>query len=169
MSNTPLNDALKRKDQLTMARIESRVERLPEAGCWIWMGATTNAGYGKISVSGKLQLTHRAAYLAASGVIDDSLMVCHVCDVRSCVNPNHLYQGTQRQNVADAINRMKFAFGGKNGQSKLTEENVLEIRKMLANGGKIFEIAEHFKVGRHCIMDVKTSKRWSWLKQAGVI
>lgn len=164
--NTPLNDALKPCDQLTMARIESRVERLPEAGCWIWMGATTNAGYGKISVLGKLQLAHRASYLASSGGIDDSLMVCHVCDVRSCVNPNHLYQGTQLQNVADAINRMKFAFGGKNGWSKLTEENVLEIRKMISNGIKMLDIAEHFKVSRHCIKDIKSSKRWSWLKKS---
>lgn len=156
-------------DQLTMARIESRVERLPEVGCWIWMGATTNAGYGKISVLGKLQLAHRAAYLAASGEIDDSLMVCHVCDVRSCVNPNHLYQGTQLQNVADSINRMKFAFGSKNGQSKLTEENVIEIREMLANGGNILEIAERYKVGHHCIREIKSSKRWSWLKNKGVI
>jgi hypothetical protein len=77
-----------------------RVDRSPD-GCWPWMGALQNIGYGVISVGGQMLYAHRVAFALANGDLSDGLLVCHVCDFRSCCRPSHLFSGTHRDNTQD--------------------------------------------------------------------
>lgn len=67
--------------------------------CWLWIGAVNNAGYGKISVNGKLEMAHRASYAMAVGPIPAGMFVDHMCHVPACVNPAHLRLATSKQNM----------------------------------------------------------------------
>ena len=76
--------------------------------CWIWTGAVSSNGYGHIGIDGKMILAHRASYALKNGEIKKGLQVNHHCDNKLCVNPEHLYAGTQKQNIADCISRGRF-------------------------------------------------------------
>jgi hypothetical protein len=74
-----------------------------ESGCWMFQGFVHPInGYGQISFRGKPMRAHRAMYLAVNGSIPDGMHVCHTCDVRRCINPDHLWLGTNKQNLNDA-------------------------------------------------------------------
>src|SRR3990167_4818473 len=83
--------------------IEERIERIPFSGCWIWMRSAQKQGYGDFRMDGKHYLTHRASYELANGPIPHGLHVLHRCDVRSCCNPEHLFVGTNQDNIADSV------------------------------------------------------------------
>jgi HNH endonuclease len=80
---------------------------IPESGCWLWMGTWDRGGYGKISnreAGKKSPVTHKAHrifYAVMVGEIPDGLFVCHKCDARSCLNPAHLFLGTNQDNIND--------------------------------------------------------------------
>ena len=84
--------------------LETTIERITESGCWIWMGALQTKGYGDIR-DGKPRLAHRAVYEKYKGKIDDSKMILHICDNRSCVNPEHLFLGDAKENFYDSLKK----------------------------------------------------------------
>ena len=73
----------------------------PNTGCWLWLRSITRMGYGRICHEGKLWSAHRLMYALTHEDFNPKLSVCHHCDVTSCINPDHLWQGTQADNIAD--------------------------------------------------------------------
>lgn len=81
-----------------ISRIEGKVERITESGCWVWLGGSSPQGYGYMRNKGKMRKAHRVSYETFVGEIPAGLEIHHVCEVRSCVNPKHLRPVTRKQN-----------------------------------------------------------------------
>ena len=146
---------------ITKNRIEDKVERITDSGCWVWTGTTTSRGYGQIISNNKKFYAHRASFEAFVGKIPDGMVVCHACDNVHCVNPDHLFLGTQKDNLQDMKAKGRSTRGEKNTQAVLTENKVLEIRSLLNAGWTQDEIAKHFNVSRSNIGLIKRKERWS--------
>lgn len=148
---------------ITKERIESKVLRIPEAGCWVWMGSSQVRGYGEIISNKRKHLAHRASYEAFVGPIPKGMYVCHACDNVSCVNPNHLFLGTQKQNLQDMASKGRSTWGEKNPMAKLTEEQVKEIKQGFASGKTDTELAKQFNMSRQGINNIRNNKLWGYI------
>src|ERR1039458_9624583 len=131
--------------------------------CWVWTaGSRGYTGYGAFRFKGKTIDAHRMSYILSHGEIPDGMCVCHKCDNRTCVNPSHLFLGTKRDNIMDAINKgrvdtsllanRKKSLGEQNGMHKLTREQVIEIRLKHSNGMGCRRLAKEYGVGKTAIV-----------------
>jgi HNH endonuclease len=126
-------------------------------GCWLWTAFLTCKGYGQFKINGKLLQAHRASWILHYGEIPDSLQVLHSCDNRNCVNPNHLFLGTDADNKADAVAKGRYASGERNSGAKLTEEQVAEIRMSTLSQR---ELAQLYDVNISTIQGIKVNRSW---------
>lgn len=154
------------KQRSVYYRYWNKVDRKGANECWNWKGVRTRAGYGQIRVDGKMVYTHRFAYQNWRGDIPDGMFVCHKCDNRSCCNPNHLFLGTPADNTADMIKKGRDSrpiFKGEaHGSAKLTEVDVMAIKKRLTAGGESQKaIAADYGVRQQQISHINTGKSWS--------
>lgn len=140
------------------------IEKIPEAGCWIWMGALNDSGYGMASTqrkdgSWKMKRAHVLAYEAVHGQVPKGLFVCHRCDVRCCINPSHLFVGTNTDNMVDASRKGRLPRGEKHHGCKLSVEAVREIRA----SSETRSLARKFGVHRTSIQQIRQRKNWGWV------
>lgn len=136
-----------------------------ENGCLIWQRAVGSHGYGVFSLHGKLELAHRYAYEREYGALPEKRYSCHKCDVRLCVKPAHLFPGTCKDNMQDALRKGKGKRGVHRGEdnatSKLTEKQVRRIRHRVAAGETQVAVAKSYglhKTNVQCIVNRKTWK-----------
>lgn len=108
--------------------------KINSAGCWEWLKAKAGNGYGVISFNQKMHYSHRVSYRFFVGEIPPSMNVLHRCDNPSCVNPEHLFLGTQKDNVADMIKKGRNKNGQPNPKYKFDDQTVLKIRKDFESG-----------------------------------
>lgn len=137
-------------------RFFSRIEFDPNGGCWLWLGSL-NYGYGNFSIGYKTVRAHRFSYEMHPGEIPDGLCVCHKCDVRCCMNPNHFFLGTNGDNMADKTAKGRSSRGSGHRAAKLCEADIPKIRNSpLRNAA----IAREYGLSRTTIGDIRNRRIW---------
>jgi hypothetical protein len=131
----------------------------PNSGCWLWIGNLDQKGYGRITISKtyKMHKAHRIAWLLYKR--PPTGLVLHTCDIPCCVNPEHLYEGTHKQNARDRKNRGRNCDQrGENGpRAKLT---VTKVRSIRADPRKQKEIASDYGITQATVSAIKNRKSW---------
>lgn len=129
-----------------------------ENDCWIWAKAKDKDGYGQFDN----MRSHRFSYVLFKGEIPVNMIVCHSCDNPSCVNPDHLWIGTHKDNALDRDlkNRANIARGSRQRMSKLTEEKVKLIKRRIAEGIRSCDLSKEFNISNQVISQIRHHKAW---------
>ena len=158
-------------------------------GCWEISGADNGNGYAVIYTKGEIIYAHRFSYELHFGPIPEGKMICHHCDNRRCVRPEHLYAGSRADNMRDMVQRRRagawthpeklvrgdahhsrvrpecMARGDRHGQRlhapKLSKEKAREIREQAVQGKKTVDIAAHFGISRSMVTAILRGDRWA--------
>jgi hypothetical protein len=136
-------------------RYERFVVRRPD-GCWDWVGAVNNSGYGKLGRA----YAHRVSYEIHHGPIPTGMFVIHSCDNPPCTNPAHLRAGTAADNMADANSRGRLLGSPSSGQ-KITIEQAREIKRLRAAGWTRRQVSERFGIHMDNITEITSGRMWA--------
>jgi hypothetical protein len=140
-----------------------------QSECWHWTACLGRKGYGKIGSGQREKPTveaHIVSWELANGPRPAGMNVCHRCDTPACVNPSHLFLGTQADNQADMVSKGRQTLGEKNPMAKLTESDIRTIKALLGRGVMQRSIAVMFGVTDPTISNIKSGKTWSRVSQA---
>ena len=148
-------------------RLYRRIKHIPSTGCWEWQGACSSYGYGQIRINKVALYTHRIAWELANGPLPKGICVCHTCDNPKCVYVGHLWIGTKEENNRDMAEkgraiRVPCTRGKRNGMTKLTESQVLSIRR---DNRTNTTVAAEYGCNRTNIYSIKTRRSWAWLNE----
>lgn len=127
------------------------------ASCWEWHGAGKGNGYGNVSIGGVNISAHRLAYELFCGPVPADMDVCHSCDTRYCVNPDHLFLGTRKQNMADCRSKGRSA---NSVRRHLSEATVQEIRRRLACGLPPRRVADDLDVNYGTVTAIQSERSY---------
>lgn len=139
-------------------RFWSKVQK--SDNCWVWIGTCSPDGYGKFKYKRVWWSTHRIV-AASMWPLAPGMHVCHHCDNRPCVRPDHLFIGTRSDNMRDAVRKGRHGMRVHPEMAKLTADKVRQIRQASANGEKTPAIAERFGITGGHVRAVVTRKSWA--------
>jgi hypothetical protein len=149
-------------------RLLSKIVIDNETGCWNWTAYKNVDGYGQLLVKRQAHGAHRISYQVHRGQIPVNMKVCHSCDNPACINPAHLFLGTQTENVADMDAKGRRARGDSvankgvdHPMAKLSESDVLAIKAAKSSRG----LSKKYGVDYRHIWRIRTGKRWTSVKQ----
>jgi hypothetical protein len=135
-------------------RFENKVVKTPL--CWCWVGASQH-GRGVFKYKGRDRKAPQVAYMLYTGEIPAGLFVCHTCDNPMCVNPDHLWLGTAKDNMRDCVSKKRHLFGKKSPRAILTEVEVLAIyRSPLSHR----EAALQHQISKSTVKDIRAGRSW---------
>lgn len=131
------------------------------SSCWVWTGGKNSKGYGMIDFQDRPRLAHRISYELSVGPIPDGYFVCHSCDNPSCVNPAHLFIGTNADNVADCVSKGRTSRGECRPLAKLTKDQVIEIRRKYKTGAfSMPELAAEYSIVTSTVFKIVHRAAW---------
>lgn len=140
-------------------RFHANVEVGEPGECWKWSGPVGNGGYGRLGK--QKREAHRLSWELHRGAIPTGMRVCHTCDNPPCANPAHLFLGTAADNSADMVAKGRSNRGERNGNARLTANDVLVIRRLRREGQTLKSIAKVYGVGVPTVHDIATLRRWA--------
>lgn len=146
-------------------RFYAKVDVRGEDECWEWLASKRGNGYGGFGLEGKTIRAHRLAYALAYGEIPPGIYVLHRCDNRVCVNPKHLFLGTQKENIRDMMDKGRGVRAGQSGegniQAKLKRSQAEEIRRLYGTGFYTkTHLAAIYMVSRRLIYSIVRGDSW---------
>lgn len=135
----------------TLDRLLKHIEYDPNGGCWLWSGGVSQSGYGCFWLDGRQTGAHRTSFELHKGPIPNGLFVCHKCDVRACVNPDHLWVGTGSENMRDARDKGRTYKVPRHLQTgtKTPSRGSLHGRAKISEA-EAFEVLSYGREGRKC-------------------
>jgi len=170
----------KKEQEKWRSRLMKSVKKNLETGCLEWTGKIDNTGYARVALEKKRMTAHRASFLAHYGHIPAHFLVCHSCDNRKCILPEHLFVGTHKDNMVDAKNKKRLPTGEnhfkrkhpefqKKGEdlhwTKLTKKQVIMIKELYCLVPNCCEIARFTGLHRKTISDIINKKSWRHLDE----
>jgi hypothetical protein len=141
-------------------RLEAHSMPEPNSGCVLWIGAACRLGYGSMGWGGRTRKAHRMAWILAHGAISSDLFVCHKCDVPACINPDHLFLGTHRENMADRDAKCRNPRGEEIGNSKISAATAAFIRQDKRTHSVI---AKEFGLSQSAVSRIKSRDIWKYV------
>ena len=156
------------KGQPLADRIDALSIPEPNSGCQLWFGTTNARGYGLVWSNGCQRLAHRMSFQVHKGAIPTGMFVLHKCDTPACVNPEHLFLGTHKDNMDDMRAKGRSSdgrarpkvWGERNGHAKHTEKLILAVKRA---DGTYAEIAQIYGVSKTTVGYVKRGIQWAHL------
>lgn len=150
--------SLRRTWKNAKTRFWNNVAKSPS--CWLWTGSITGAKYGRIYVDGKIVYAHRYSYSLNIGPITNNLFVLHKCDNTICVNPEHLFLGTQSENVRDKVAKLRQPHGERHWNASLSNDVIRDMRELYGTGQYLQkELSEKFGVSKQHVSRIINSER----------
>jgi hypothetical protein len=146
--------------------------------CWEWTGATSGSGYGRIKRSAKNHQVHRLMYETCYGPIPLGMVVCHRCDNRLCVSPEHLFAGTASDNMRDCASKgrlmaqkdpSRLPHGETHKHARLTHADVEMIRALLTSGASARGLAREYGVSDRTIRNIRDRRKWRRTSATGYL
>jgi hypothetical protein len=146
-------------------QFRKRVEFDTNGGCWLWRHHLSRNGYGQTVVQGSTSLAHRVSWEVHRGPIPDGAHVCHRCDVRACVNPDHLFLGTHADNMADMARKgRRISLPGERApNAKLTDAQAAEVIRLLDSGMRPAAVAREMGLPFRAVIRIRQGAAWGHL------
>jgi len=146
-----------------LPRFNDKYTPEPNSGCWLWTSVLNQKGYGLLRVEGRFQRAHRVSYELFKEPIPNEMCVLHKCDTPSCVNPDHLFIGTQKDNMHDMHRKGRGPNlkGSNSGKAKITEDDVRAIR---ADNRPHKIISQDYPISVKSVTNIRCRSNWPWVK-----